>query len=189
MTFPLVGPADPDIAAWQSGDQDTFLAMACAEVQKFCGWHIAPSYTFTDKQCWIGARGLTMLGSAYVTAVSSVTMSGQTLVSGTDYDWQEPKGWLRLHPQSVPAQPYNTTAPNVLVTFNSGYNECPPDVKAVIFEVMSTAMELPASNASEVMTMQYRFNLRPDMGVALSPQQKVRLGRYVVRNFGGLTRP
>ena len=57
-TAPLVANDDTDLAAWQSGTQETFLEMVCAEVRKFCGWHIAPSVCVTDKQCWLGQRGL-----------------------------------------------------------------------------------------------------------------------------------
>jgi hypothetical protein len=179
---PLVASNDADLTGWQSGTQATFLDMACAEVRKFCGWHIAPSNPETSKRCWFGANGLIMLGSTFVTAVDRVTVDGQVLEEDSDYWWDEPKGWLR-HRHLWPHDHF------ALVDFTHGYDEPPPDVKAVIFEVVATAMELPASNATEVMTEQYRFNLKTAVGVALSEDQKTRLGQYRIRKFGGLTRP
>ena len=44
---PLVASGDTDLAGWLEGSQATFLEMACVEVRKFCGWHIAPSVTVT----------------------------------------------------------------------------------------------------------------------------------------------
>ena len=55
--------------------------------------------------------------------------------------------------------------------------------------MLATAMELPASNATEVMTMQYRFNLKNSVGVSLSEDQKNRLGQYKLRSFGGRVPP
>jgi len=187
MTLPLVANTDTDLAKWQSGDQATVLEMVCAEVRKFCGWHIAPTVEVTGKRCWLGSGGLVMLGSTFVPAVLSVSVEGETLTVNRDYTWEEPKGWLRLHARNLPWAPQHE--PHACVSFNSGYAETPMDVKAVIFEVLATAMELPASNASEVMTEQYRFNLNPSIGVSLSDKQKERLGKYRLRSFGGLVRP
>lgn len=175
---PLVPDGDSDLASWQAGTQDFYLTAATDEVRKYCGWHIAPSLTVTDQRHRIGSKGYVMLRSTYVTGVDSVTLDGQTLVADTDYFWDEPKPWIRLRPGLYPRVPF------VLTTFEHGYAECPSDVKAVIFEVMTTAMELPASNASRVQTMQYSFQLNPDIGIALSDNQKRRLGNYKVQNFG-----
>jgi hypothetical protein len=186
---PLVADADTDLAGWQAGDQATFLEMVCAEVRRFCGWHIAPTVSVVGKRCWLGQQGLVLLGSTFVTAVTDVSVEGQTLTEGCDYTWQEPKGWLRMHPRSLPTVWGRAPDPSACVSFTHGYEETPPDVKAVIFEVLATSMELPASNATLVETVQYRFNLKDSVGVALSPQQKERLGRYRLRSFGGLVRP
>lgn len=188
MTAPLIQTDDADLAKWQAADQDTFLAMVCAEVRSFCGWHIAPSLEIVNRTCWFGDRGLVTLQSTHVTEVASVAVCGNTLTAGTDFTWQEPKGWLRLHP-SAWAFPPPRQAPSAVVTYTHGYAETPQDVKAVIFEVLATALELPASNATEVVTTQYRFNLKPNIGISLSDDQKDRLGRYRLRSFGGRVRP
>jgi hypothetical protein len=187
---PLVSDANPALPLWLAGDQATYLDMACAEVRKFCGWHIAPSIPVTDMVCFIGQKGLVMLRSRHVTEISQVTIVGQTLTADTDYTWQAPKGWLRLHIESlnVPSE-WPVPDPSVSVSFMHGYDNCPSDVQAVIFEVMATAMELPASNATEVMTMQYRFNLKDSVGISLSKDQKDRLNDYRLISFGGLVRP
>lgn len=179
MTAPLVASDDPDIALWQSGDQATFLNMVCAEVRKFVGWHIAPSVSVTAQRCWFGSKGLVMLPSKYVTSVDQVTVDGTVQVADTDYFWDSPRPWIRRQCNTWPHDRF------ALVNFTHGYATTPEDVKAVVFEVLATALELPASNASEVMTMQYRFNLNPDIGVALSDKQKARLGNYKITSFGG----
>lgn len=176
-TPPLLTSGDPDLDGWQSSDPDTYLAMASREVRKYCGWHISPSVTETNVRRWFGERELVMLKSTHVTALSSVTVDGQLLVADTDYWWDEPEGWLRRKP----AFSHDKFA---VVTFDHGHTTVPEDVKAVVFEVMATAMELPASNADRVQTMQYSFELRKDTGIALSPEQKVRLGHYKITKFG-----
>lgn len=179
MTQPLVTSSDTDLDGWQSGDQDTFLAMVCAEVQKYCGWHIAPSIPVTGQRCWFGSDDLIMLPSTYVTSVDQVTVDGQVLVADTDYFWDSPKPWIKRKQMWWPHDHF------AIVNFTHGYTETPQDVKAVVFEVMATAMELPASNADRVQSMQYSFELRPDTGIALSDRQKHRLGHYRIPKFGG----
>jgi hypothetical protein len=178
---PLVASGDADLTAWLAGTQSFYLEAASAEVRKYCGWHIAPSIPETAKRCWFGANGLIMLGSTFVTSVDQVTVDGKVLQADCDYWWDSPKGWLRHKHWS-----HDHFA---LVDFTHGYIDTPPDVKAVIFEVVATATELPASNATEVMTEQYRFNLKNTVGVSLSEDQKSRLGQYKIRKFGGSIRP
>lgn len=190
---PLVASGDSDLAAWQAGSQNVFLEMACAEVRRFCGWHIAPAVAVVSKVCWIGARGMVVLNSTHVSSVDEVVLgyqNPQVLELWRDYNWDQPKPWLRLHPHTSPF-PYcgSHMDPHVRVSYTHGFDECPIDVKAVIAEVMSTAMELPASNANQLTTMQYNFHLNSNIGVALSEEQKNRLSGYVMRKFGGSTRP
>lgn len=178
MTSPLVASNDADLAFWQNSDQETFLNMACAAVTDFCGWHIAPSITVTNLRCWFGGGGVILLPSKYVTAVSSVTVDGNALVADTDYFWDSPQSYLR---RCLNFWPHDKWAD---VTFTHGYTDCPLPVKEIIFQLMSTAMELPASNADEVMTMEYRLNLKPNTGVSLSEDQKRRLSKYRIFRFG-----
>lgn len=173
---PLVPDDDTDLTDWQAGTQSFYLNAATAEVRKFCGWHVAPNLTVTQR-CSLRAQGYVMLKSTYVTAVDSVVIDGGTLTADTDYFWDPPKPWIIR----TPAHTHDKFA---TVTFEHGYEECPPDVKAVVFEVMATAMELPASNASQVQTMQYSFHLNPNIGVALSDSQKDRLSTYRLTSFG-----
>lgn len=176
---PLVASNDEDLANWQSGDQNTFLEMACAEVRRFCGWHVSPSVPVTDKRCWFGSEGLIMLPSTFVTSVDSVTVDGEVLVADCDYWWDEPKPWLRRRLNFWPRDRF------AVIDFTHGFTDAPLDVKAVVAEVLATSMELPASNASEVETMQYKFKLNPAIGVSLSEDQKYRLRPYKITSFGG----
>lgn len=193
MTAPLIAADDADLDGWKAGDQATFLDMVCHEVRKYCGWHIAPSVSVTGKRCWFGADHKIMLGSRYVTSIQQVTVDDITLVADQDYFWDEPQGWIRRRPHFWP---HNHWA---LVDFTHGYDEPPSDLKAIIFEVMATAMELPASNATTLQTMQYNITLNSSpngdggtavmAGVSLSRSQKERLGQYRLYKFGGLVRP
>lgn len=175
---PLVPDGDPDLTGWQSGTQETFLAMVTREVRKYCGWHISPSMSVVGQRCRFGSKDLVMLKSTFVTSVDEVTVDGDVQVEGCDYFWDSPHAWFERRAHSWPRDHFAS------VDYTHGYEDTPEDVKAVIFEVMATAMELPASNASEVMTMQYRFNLNPDIGVALSDTQRRRLGHYKITSFG-----
>ncbi len=182
MTQPLISPGDPDIESWQEGDQDFYLAAASAEVQKYVGWHIAPSIALTGQRRWFGGDGYVPLRSTYVTSVDLVTIDGVMMVADQDYFWDAPAGYIRRCESRWSHDRF------AMVNFTHGYASCPQDVKTVIFEVASTATELPASNANRVQTMQYTFELNKDIGVALSETQKVRLGRYRVPTFGGVPR-
>jgi hypothetical protein len=175
---PLVVSNDEDLASWQAGSQAFFLEAASYEVRKFCGWHISPTIPVTSLRCWFGSEGLIMLPSTHVTSVSEVSIDGQVMTADEDYFWDAPKPWIQRKRRFWPHDRF------ALISFAHGYDDCPPDVKAVIFEVMATAMELPASNASRVQTMQYSFELNPDIGIALSETQKARLGKYRVLKFG-----
>jgi hypothetical protein len=175
----LVADDDTDLAGWQAGTQATFLDMVCGEVRKFCGWHISPSVAVESQRLWFGARGYIMLPSTFVTAVSEVEIDCVAQVEGCDYFWDEPKPWIRRRRERWPRDPF------ALVSYTHGYDETPLDVKAVVAEVLATAMELPASNADRFQTMQYSFTLNPAVGVALSENQKNRLGPYRVLKFGG----
>jgi hypothetical protein len=179
VTQPLVDPSDAaDFANWAAGDKTVLISMANAEVQKYCGWHIAPSVTVTSARCWFGNRDLIMLPSAHVTAISSVTIDGTDQVADTDYYWDAPNAWIRRRPRTWPHDMFAT------ISFTHGYATTPADVKAVVFELVSTAAELPASNATEFQTMQYNIKLRKEIGMELTEGQKHRLGRYHIPRFG-----
>lgn len=181
MTVPLTDAYDDDYINWQSPDASTFMAMASAEVQKYCGWQISPSVTVTSQRLWFGGHDLIMLPSTYVTAVSSVVVDGTTQVADTDYFWDANDPFIRLAPMTWSSDRF------ALVTYTHGYTDTPLDVKTVIFELASTAMELPASNATQIQTMQYSFHLRREIGMELSEGQRQRLGRYRIPKFGAPT--
>ena len=178
---PLVTATDTDFTNWTAGSTATYVSMACAEVVRYCGWHIAPSLSVTGWRGWFGGRNMIMLPSTYVTAVSAVTIDGNAQVADTDYYWDSPNPWIRRRPLSWSNDGF------ALVDFTHGYAETPIDVKAVIAELVTTAQEMPASNATEFTTMQYTVKLRPDIGMVLTPQQKMRLGQYRIPRFSSTT--
>lgn len=175
---PLIPEGDQDLASWQAGSEDWFVSAACREVRKFCGWHVAPSVDVVGLRCWFGGRGRIMLPSTFVSAVSAVVVDGVELVADSDYFWDEPKPWIKRNKWSDPRFPWAN------VSFTHGHDECPEDVKTVIFELVATAMELPASNAVRFQSTQYEMELVPNIGVDLSKEQKSRLGQYRIQKFG-----
>ncbi|MFD7247780.1 hypothetical protein ACFV6Y_38265 [Streptomyces massasporeus] len=170
----LVDRADLE-AKFEAGDPEFFVTAAEAEVRKHCGWHIAPSLTVTDGRYRVGERGLVMLPSLHITEVASVTVDGRVL-DEDEYDW-EPCGFITRRLPSWPIDPY------VRVTFTHGYAECPADVAAVVFELASKAIELPASPARDVTAGPFRLTLGTSLGVSLSRDQQNRLASYRIHGI------
>lgn len=163
------------IDAFEDGDPEFFIAAAEQSVRTYCGWHIAPSLTITDGRYRSGERGLVILPSLHVTDVASVSVDGRVLGT-TEYDW-EPCGFISRRVPSWPRDPY------VTVSFTHGYEECPADVAAVVFELASKAMEMPASPARDVTAGPFRLTLTSAIGVSLSRDQQSRLATYRIQGI------
>lgn len=173
----LVPSDDDDIAAYDalyalftrnqvSGNY--VLGAASQAVVDFCGWHIAPSLTVT-LELPVGLHGIIMLPSAYVTAVASVVLNGETLVEGTDFEWDQ-RGWVQL------CRRYWTKA---TVTFTHGFADTPLSVKAVVLEVADNAAQFPSGNATDVASPGYRLAVEPgSSGVVLTQSHRERLSKY-----------
>lgn len=169
---PLVQTADL-ASKLEAGDADWYVDAATDVVRKYCGWHIAPSLEVIDGRYQCGERGLIMLNSLHVTAVDSVTVDGRQLDHG-EFDWDE-CGFITRRHTSWPRDPY------ALVSFTHGHPECPTDVQAVVFEVASKAMALPAvpAKAFEAAGGPFRLSLSGAvLGTSLSDDHKSRLDSY-----------
>lgn len=171
---PLVDFEDLD-SKFETGDPEFFVTAAEAEVRKFCGWHIAPSVTVTDGRYPVGERGLVILPSLHVTAVSSVTVDGRVL-DPSEYDW-EPCGFISRRCPSWPRDPY------VKVSFTHGYEACPANVAAVVFELASSAIELPATAARDVTAGPFRLVAGGAIGLTLDRNQRDRLASYRIQGI------
>ncbi|OBF77092.1 hypothetical protein [Mycolicibacterium fortuitum] len=170
----LVDPADLE-GKFEAGNPEFFVTAAEAEVRKFCGWHIAPSVTVTNGRYPAGERGLVMLPSLHVTDVASVAVDGHEL-DQHDYDW-EPCGLITRRLPSWSCDPY------VTVTWTHGYEVCPADIAAVVFELASSAIELPASPARDVTAGPFRLVLGGAVGLTLDKNQRDRLANYRIQGI------
>ncbi|SKM81074.1 Uncharacterised protein [Mycobacteroides abscessus subsp. massiliense] len=176
-----------DLAKFESGDQQFFLDAAEATVRAWCGWHIAPSRREEELPCTVGQLGTILLPSLHVTDVETVTVEDLTL-DPADYDW-DPAGFIHRNTVSWPRRYYwpvygYPSRRNAKVTFTHGYPEVPDDVKTVILELASKAIELPTSIASEVDGGPFKIKLRGDVGTALTESQRSRLVNYQIKGIG-----
>lgn len=168
---PLVDPAQ--LTAYEDGDAALHIAAAEQAVRTYCGWHIAPSLEVTGARFRAGERGLVMLPSLYVTDVAKVTVDGRVL-DPSEFDWEQ-CGFISRRCPSWPHDPY------VTVDFTHGYEECPADVAAVVYELASTSIEMPASPARDVTAGPFRLTLASSVGSSLSRDQKGRLASYRIQ--------
>jgi hypothetical protein len=107
-----------------------------------------------------------------------VTIDEVEWVADADYFWDANQPWITLRPLVWPKWPY------ALVDFTHGYDTCPSDLEVVIYEMAARAMELPASNATQFSTMDYSMSLNRSIGISLTDDQKNRISRYKLINFG-----
>ncbi|MBE5453502.1 hypothetical protein E3G52_000366 [Mycobacteroides abscessus] len=175
----LVTPAD--LAKFESGDPQFFLDAAEKEVRRYCGWHIAPSRREVDVRCVIGERGIIMLRSLHVTDVESVTVDDHIL-DRDEYDVDE-AGFITRTRTTWPRGRYwpvfGLPSPRyAYVTFTHGHPEVPEDVQAVILELASTGIELPASAATEATGGPFRVKFCGKAGLAMTRDQEERLANY-----------
>jgi hypothetical protein len=185
MTAPLADLLDPTgLQGFATADQTFFLQAAGQMIRAFCGWHIAPSISVTNERTEVGHDGIITLPSLHVTAVDSVVVEGRTLtpppvdgqvpVAGAplpEYDWQ-PNGVIELRrrwPLLLGWHHHQAT-----VTYASGYDEPPPEVAAIGYEIALQAMSRPGANARDVGAGPYRVTLLK-LGVSLDADQKSRL--------------
>lgn len=173
MSVPSLVQPETFTSKFEAGDSTWFLTAAEAEVRKYCGWHIAPSVDVIAGKYRCGERGLIMLKSLHVTAIDSVTVDGRELAAD-EFDWEE-CGFISRRCPSWPHDPY------ARVSFTHGHEECPADVAAVVFELASSAIALPAVPAAKVDITGGPFRLGltgASLGVSLSKDQKDRLATY-----------
>lgn len=190
----LVLPNDPAWTAFKNQDETWFLKAASDEVRRYCGWHLTPSVTATYTQLPIGQKGIIMLPSRHVTAVTEVSVdindnAGPQILDPDSYEWFE-AGWIESSwPTDVAGGFYYGYGPAFLptpqggladVTMTHGWDVLPNDIKEVVMELAAQgAMHAAASNVEEVASPGFKLKLR-EGGMAMSGSQKCRLASYKI---------
>lgn len=177
---------DPDLVDFTSEDDGPptnralfYLRAACEEVRRYCGWHIAPSQTETVSKLPIGSQGILMLPSLYVTDVASVFVDNVVL-DPAGYEWFR-QGFIETR---SPVYRYGWTGlvggggPLATVTMTHGYTSCPLDVKAVLFDLMETAIETPRGGVESVTAPGYGVTFSTEDGNSLSQGMRDKLAPY-----------
>jgi hypothetical protein len=162
-----------NLEAYSSGDAQTLIDQAIAEVRRFCGWHITPVVT-EDVTVDGSGHNFVSLPSLHVTAVNSVTEDGTVLDAGS-YEWSATGQLWRPWPWSGH---FRAIAANI----THGFDEVPQDVRAIVLAVAARAQVSPdgvvrrqAGAVSESYS-QTGFNVAG--GVSLVPHEKEALARY-----------
>lgn len=150
---------------YRDGDEAFYLGAAVDEIRSFCGWHIAPLETVTQRvRC--GERGIIMLRTLQLASVASVQVDGRVL-DPSEYE-PDPAGFIT---RRVPAWPRD---PNVLVTYTHGYETLPRNVELIGYELVQRALDTVGGNTKDYGAGPYRVSLR-SLGVELDDSQRTRL--------------
>lgn len=185
---PLLNP--DDYSTFAEIDSGWFLAAAGAAIRRFCDWHIYPSLT-ESKYSLMGGDGTVILRSGHVTGVTSITLPVNSQVIDPSCYFLDPmssvvhfvrpagalnsSGWWAVPFGGTNAYPKYFR--HVWVEMTHGYDELPPEVAEVAYELVMRAMEKPAGVANKVQAGPYRFEFDP-FGLILSEDQKCRLSPY-----------
>lgn len=130
-----------------------------------------------------GQRILT-LPQIPVTAVSSVTVDGETLTFDTHYRWS-PNGllyrtWDGFWGRQFAA--WGDLLQSIVVVYSHGYAAIPDDLRTVCVEVAARAWSTPAgavrSESIGSYSVTYDTNSATTTGVALTDAEKTIVGRY-----------
>ena len=153
----LLTPTDPDWAAFNNGDPEYALRVAGDTIREYCGWHIAPSMTFTLDKLAIGTDGRIMLPSLYVTDVAELLIQTSPqkpweLQDPTMYTWFKEGYVLPIGQTFYGSQwyagyyyepgPYFLPTTNTgiaSVTFTSGHDSTPDTIKQIAYEMANTS--------------------------------------------------
>lgn len=195
----LLGAEDQDWVQFQAADPDFFLRAAGETIRTELGWHLFPSITEVIVSP-LGAKGIIMLPSRYVTAVQSIVAfrgEDEVDIEPTTYEWFGKAGYVQLNSNAYGEfyrgfyygpDPAIHVAPSTgwaRVSMTHGYDSVPLDVKAVIFELAQSSAENSSGNYKQIRTPD-GFLLAPgqNYGISLNPEQCNRLAKYKIRDQG-----
>lgn len=140
-----------DLTAFRRGDPLTLVAQANALVREYCNWHITPS-RIEDLTVKIPSRSpddlpavapyrrTVFLPSMHLTAVSAVTLDGQALTEGVDYEWHEGGYLVRLGLPWIDVLDWTGKSRTVVASVTHGYPIPPADVQSVALDVANRAI-------------------------------------------------
>lgn len=177
-----------DLAAWQAGDDGTAVAAAQSAVRDHCQWHIAPVLEQTatlDTQPEVGTLWLPTLRLVSVTEVALTAADpADDLILAEGVDYTTGLG-LGVVVGLVPLYwPRGFGA--VRVTFEHGFDEVPPVVKAVVTAAAARAQANPAGLPNETVgpfSQSYGSNTDGSFGgVVLTNGEKNALAAYRIEN-------
>lgn len=165
------------LQSYRDADEAFFLKAAGEAIREACGWHVSPVETVT-KQVRVGERGIIILPSLHVTAVSSLVVDGRQLGYPDEYEW-ETCGVISRRMASWPRNPMAT------VTFTHGWAELPATVAAIGYELAQRAMDTVSVNTKQFGAGPNTVSLAA-LGIELTPNQKTRLseGGYAIQGVG-----
>ncbi|WNO28723.1 head-to-tail adaptor [Microbacterium phage FlameThrower] len=113
---------------------------ATEAIRRYCGWNIAPAEDVTVTLD--GGGSVLYLPSLKVNSVASVLVDG---VAFTDFEWSRRTGNLRRKGGGH----FPDIWGGIVVTFNSGFETAPADLKEVVLQVSSIALSSPTGATRE----------------------------------------
>lgn len=139
-----------DLVSFRRGDPAFLVAQAEAMVREYCGWHIAPS-RIEDLTVKIPSRSpyetplmtpsrrTVFLPTMHLTAVSAVTLDGEPLTEGTDYEWHQGGYLVRLGFPWIDRLDWTGVSRTVVASVTHGYADVPADVQSVVLDIANRA--------------------------------------------------
>lgn len=118
------------------------LAGATTAIRNYCGWNIAPA---EDLEVTLdGGAEVLYLPSLKVNSLASLTIDGspQDL---TNFEWSRRTGNVRRKDHCALPEVWG----GIEVAFNSGYDEVPADLKAIVLQVSALALSSPTGATRE----------------------------------------
>lgn len=155
-------------------------AQALAQVQAYCGWHVAPEVDETITLDGSGASAL-LLPSLHVVNITKVTEDGVEL-DPAYYTWSE-IGVVRRRHEYADAEAWRTSLARwtfsfrgVVVEYTHGFDELPADLLAVV-EQLADRASAPTGNLASKTVGPFTETYRDDLG-QISPGEASVLSRY-----------
>jgi hypothetical protein len=113
---------------------------ASEAIRRWCGWNVAPAEDLT--YALDGGGQVLYLPTLKLNALTSVVVEGQPV---TDLEWSERTGNVRRRDHCD----FPDVWGSVEVTFNSGYDEAPADLKQIVLQVVASLLSSPSGATRE----------------------------------------
>lgn len=138
---PIISASDYQTITGRTATDEAVKA-ASAAIRNVCGWHVAPSIECTASVVPNGR--LLNLPARYVSAISSVTESGESLTSG-DYEARQ-DGLIRRCGFRNWGQDWQ----GITIVYTAGFSlDAVPDLADIAIKIIDAAQSVPVGVASE----------------------------------------